>query len=270
MKETVLHDPSNYLANTKSPNEKMVASLVSDVKSLKDNPRNSSIVAGDSFSEPLKIPEGVNYGLGYVVQPSLTSNFYPTIFQPSFLKADNIGAYSLGVGINNINNYGQGFGLPEVDYLVPVYLNIFRFLNNQELTIYGSSVDPFIIHPLGNIAWTDATGFTWENNINPTTDFNLSNFILDRNYDVTLGILDFSDTNNTNSNNKITSAQYTKILTENSTFGIGLCYDGTGLTMDQKTRFDGIFNLAGANTLPLNLTVSFKLFGITASYTPIN
>jgi hypothetical protein len=239
---------------------------------LKENRRggNSSVIAGDSFSEPLKIPEGVNYGLGYVVQPSLTSNFYPTVFLPSFYKENNVKSYTLGAGINNINNYGQGFGLPEVDYLVPVYLNIFRFLNNQELTIYGSLLDPFIIYPLGNIAWTNATGFTWENNINPTTSFDLEDFMLTRNYDATLDLLDFSNTNSTNSNNKITSLQYTKILTENSTFGIGLCYDGTGLTMDQKTRFDGIFNVAGANTLPLNLTISFKMFGLMASYQPIN
>jgi hypothetical protein len=149
-------------------------------------------------------------------------------------------------------------------------LNIFRLLNNQELTVYGSSVDPFIIYPLGNIEWTDATGFIWENNINPTTTFILENYILSRNYDATFGVLDFSDTNNTNSNTQITELQYNKILVEASTFGVGLCYDGTGLTTAQKARFNGIFNIAGANALPLNLTLNFKMFGLMASYEPIN
>jgi hypothetical protein len=258
----------NALQDTRSPQDKFLSKVAKKINEVPD--LNASNVVGDSFSESLKIPEGVNYGLDYVVQPSLTSNFYLTVFQPSFYKMNNIQAYSLGVGINNINNYGQGLGLPEVDYVVPVYLNIFRLLNNQELTVYGSSVDPFIIYPLGNIEWTNATGFIWENNLNPTTSFDLENFILTRNYNATLGILDFSDTNNTNSNTQITELQYNKILVEASTFGVGLCYDGTGLTTAQKARFNGIFNIAGANALPLNLTLNFKMFGLMASYEPIN
>jgi len=270
MAKITLLPENNYQMDTRTPAIKFFNNIANDVKGLKTNTGTNPVSFSLPFTKLMPIFQtGVGGGLGnwQTNAPSIYDLYFGTGRSLESYKLSFINDIVLSVvlGVSSLNIPGS---VP--DYSFPIYLNLFKTLQNGQITRSGSIFEPFLLSPLGVINWTTANGFTCDINKN----YRLSDVIQNRRFDTTSGYYDFSNTDSQNSNDKITSDQYNKLINEANTFVVNVTYDDTALSPTQITHLNTNLGTAsgspsGFGSYALNLSLIFTYFGLTANYIPI-
>jgi hypothetical protein len=266
MANITLLPENNYQMDTRTPAIKFFNNIANDVKGLKTNTGTNPVSFSLPFTKLMPIFQtGVGGFLGN--WQTYTQGIYDLYFgtgrsfegyKLNFVN-DIVLSVILGISPLNIPN-----NIP--NYSFPIYLNLFKTLQNES----GSIFEPFLLTPLGVINWTTTNGFSCDINQN----YRLSDVIQSRRFDTTYGYSDFSNTNDQNSNDKITSDQYNKLINEANTFVANITYDDTALSPAQITHLNTNLGTAsgspsGFGSYALNLSLIFTYFGLTANYIPI-
>jgi len=266
MAKITLLPENNYQMDTRNPTIKFLNKVADDVKDLKTNTGTNPVSFSLPFTKLMPIFQtGVGGSLGN------WQTYAPTFFDLYFGTGRCLESYKLNL-VNDITlSVVLGVSILNIpgsvpDYSFPVYLNIFKTLQNGEITRSGSTFEPFLIFPLGTIFWTTANGFSCD----LYKTFRLSDYIQTRNFDTTFGYYDFSNTNDTNSNDKITSDQYNKLITTQNTFTTNITFGDSGLTPTQISHLNtnlgtGSGSPSGFGSYALNLSLIFTYFGLTAN-----
>src|SRR5574343_457902 len=258
MANITLLPENNYQMDTRHPAIKFLNKVADDVKDLKTNTGTNPV----SFSLPFtKLTPIFQTGVGGYL--GNWQSYAPGIFDLYFGVGRTLESYKLSfvndvvlsvvLGVSSLNIPGS---VP--DYSFPVYLNLFKVLQNGQLANNGSIFEPFLLTPLGNINWTTANGFSCD----IYKSYRLSDVIQNRRFDTTSGYYDFSNTDDQSANDKITSDQYNKLINEANTFVVNVTYDDTALSPAQITHLNTNLGTAsgspsGFGSYALNLSLIF-------------
>jgi len=257
----------NYLQDTRPKEEQVLNNITDTVKNITDTPTNVPIVISSSFQKLTPILQGYDYGYGNLLYTTpREDNLFFGLDNTNSNKINNVKDIILSC-IINISTIGGIFDTL-ANFNFPIYLNIFKELKKGQTTATSSLLEPFMAYPLGNLFWTNDLGFYMSTDL--CKDFRLSDYIETRLYITTDGLYDFRNTNDKNSNNKITQAQYTSLLNNNDTFLAYITYNPTGLTAGQISLINGVLGTDVTYSQRINLSLKFKYFGLLANYIPVN
>jgi len=257
----------NYLQDTRPKEVQVLNDITNTVKNITDTPSNSPIVVNNSFQKLTPLLQGFNYGYGNILYTTpREDNLFFGLDSTASNKINNVKDIVMSC-IINISTIGGIFDTL-ANFNFPIYLNIFKELKGGQTTATSSLLEPVFAYPLGNLYWTNDLGFYMSTDL--CTDFRLSDYMTTRFYITTDGLFDFRNTNSTNSNNKITEAQYNSLITDNNTFLSYITYNPTGLTAGQITLINAVIGTNLTFSQRINLSLKFKYFGIMANYVPIN
>lgn len=252
MKETVLHEPSNYLANTKSPNEKMVTSLVSDIKSLKDNPRNSNGNASASFrfweGSSLSLNESF-VGNGFRYLPIDAQDFLVFSDNPSTFKLNNVNGVTLSIKFllkQTVVGFFQFYA--NTNYSVNFYLSLLNVNTDTQIQPNNFSIfrDELICVKVTATHQTDGINASLAYSLDRrAVKLNLSDYILSRPTTTPAGGFSSQQIPNFNVDpEKITLQQYENLLTQDLGVYAFFGYDDVSystLTDRDKVHFDLLY-----------------------------
>ena len=102
----------------------------------------------------------------------------------------------------------------------------------------------------------------------------MSDIIKSRRFIDSASLFDFSNTDDQNANDKITSDQYNKLINDTNVFNANITFDDIGLSPAQITHLEDNllfvpFALDPLNLYTISLSLTFTYFGLTANYIPI-
>lgn len=252
----VMLDLNNYLADTRPEDIQFFDKVAKKLKSREET-TNSTVPVTQIFAKPMPINRGYNYSYGYVSTSSVHStDLIFSVNGSNTIRMSQLPELNMVMSCG-IQRIGGAFG-SEPNYSVPLYFTLFA--SNDTITL-----DPLLIYPLGNINWVlIGTSYIWTTT-NPSRNFNLKNYILNRPIALN-GRPDFSNNNSTNSNYQITKNQYENLVNNLTTsLYANICYDSASMTTNQTNHFDSIWNTGG---FAMSLTLNFIMTGSLASFTP--
>jgi hypothetical protein len=285
MNETFLKPLNDYLIDSRSPDQKMVSGLVSDIKDLKGNPINSpvnptlTLELQNLVNGVPQIPLSSNEGFYTTTYFKNKYHFLPAVSQ---YKTNLVNQIQLTTNVvayaQDISGFSSIGGVTDFSLDFYVSLWLFRADTGNVYTQFSSSLLADASVRLVTIKYTfnffasDQLNFTIDNSVQL---LRLNDFIGTR----TLigGIPDFS-TNPT----KITKVQYDRLVNNNNLLANMIGYDSTQFTALSANNQNLIYALfgnyltydpstgAGLSIFSIYANSVLTYFGITASYTPAN
>jgi hypothetical protein len=273
MANITLLPENNYQMDTRTPAIKFFNNIANDVKGLKTNTGTNPV----SFSLPFtKLMPLVYSGVGGIF--GNWQGFSFGSFELYFATSNCLESYKLSFvndiilnAVVGIVRAGTGTGSSIADYSFPIYLNLFKILQERNIvSVAGTNGEPLLIYPIGTIKWNNTTGFTCDISKN----FRLSDIIKSRRFIDSASLFDFSNTDDQNANDKITSDQYNKLINDTNVFNANITFDDIGLSPAQITHLEDNllfvpFALDPLNLYTISLSLTFTYFGLTANYIPI-
>jgi hypothetical protein len=247
---------SNPYQDTRSPEDKFFSELARKKNDVPDSNSSSifqverqvltGLVPGTDLGNKHIVPDP--FGVGILTLPTI-----------KLAKLSTVRSLKLSIQANP--TLADGVYTSIADYSVDLYVVILERLTDSRFEDPADMI-PWLCYPIGVANWVDSLNEFQIVNTQPVLE--LSDTIPSRRQ-ISPTNWDFSNTDNFNSNSKITQEQYNKLIGSNTlpVLTRNLVPNFTPLTAPQQTH--------AQTFLPVfDFSLFFTYFGLMASYTPIN
>jgi hypothetical protein len=252
-------DIENYKADTRSVGVKFLNNLSDKIRENEET-TNSASTSNQCFVKTIFPQFSTNAGLGNVFPNApIINDLYFHFTGRKIQKISELPELTLYYSID-IHQFDL-FDAHTNSINVPVYFVLWALQPNVDPA--GSIYVPWICYPLGDILHNEIDNTYNFVGGNPSKAFNLKDCMVSRDY--IDDKFDFSNTNDRNSNQKITREQYLTLVDNSTTNLIStVVFDTTGLSVEDLTHLENAFSLY----FGFSVTLTFSMFGNLASFVP--